>query len=280
MPLLQLGGKYLKLRIQGRFDPLGKTGCPGHSLGLASQPLGILPRSEGGKAILTGSHLDSVPNGGHYDGPLGVISSLEAVRMILERDSDERDIYFVVEGAVEVVNYSQGGREIALARIAAGGYFGELAAIDGQPRSASVVALENCLVATMSPKAFDRLLVDHPELARGLLLRLARIIRACDNRIMDLSTLGAIQRVYLELLRLAVPDPAGAGKWVVLRAPAQREIASQASTTRETVTRAISELAAEGVVTREGRSLRIHDRDRLERLSTQLAADWGERHAR
>ncbi len=200
--------------------------------------------------------------------------------MILERGSDDRDVYFVVQGAVEVVNYSLGGRKIALARIAAGGYFGELAAIDGQPRSASVVALEDCLVAAMPPRAFDQMVLDHPGLAMHLLRRLVRIIRACDDRIMDLSTLGAVQRVYLELLGLAVRDPSGSDAWVISPVPAQSEIASQASTARETVARAISELVAEEVVTREDKSLYIHDRVRLEALAAGLADDWGENGAR
>ena len=109
---------------------------------------------------------------------------------------------------------------------------------------------------------------------------MARIIRACDDRIMDLSTLGAVQRVYLELLGLSKLDPAGSGSWVIWPMPAQREIASQASTTRETVTRAIGELAAGGVITRKGKSLYIQDRARLESLAAKLAADWGEDGAR
>ncbi len=199
---------------------------------------------------------------------------------ILDRDSDDRDVYFVVRGAVQIVNYSLSGRKIALAQIEAGSYFGELAAIDGNRRSAGVVALEDCLVATMPPKVFDQMVLDHPELAMHLLQRLARIIRACDDRIMDLSTLGAVQRVYVALLGLADRDPAGSDAWVIWPMPAQREIASQASTTRETVTRAISQLVAEGVVTRKGKSLYIHDRARLENLASGLAADWGEDGAR
>jgi CRP-like cAMP-binding protein len=195
---------------------------------------------------------------------------------ILDRDSEDRDVYFVVRGGVQIVNYSLSGRKIALARIEAGSYFGELAAIDGHRRSAGVVALEDCLVATMTPKAFDQMVLDHSGLAMHLLQRLARIIRACDDRIMDLSTLGAVQRVYIELLGLADRDPAGSDAWVIWPVPAQREIASQASTTRETVTRAISQLVAEGVVTRKGKSLYIHDRARLENLASGLAADWGE----
>ncbi len=123
-------------------------------------------------------------------------------------------------------------------------------------------------------------MLDHPELAIDLLLRLAHIIRSCDIRIMDLSTLGAVQRVYVELLGLAVRTPSGSDTWVISPLPAQREIAAQASTTRETVTRAISELVAEGVVTRGVKSLHIPDRARLEGLAAKLAADWGEDGAR
>lgn len=62
---------------------------------------------------------------------------------ILDKDSDDRDVYFVVRGAVQVVNFSLTGREVALARVPAGGFFGELSAIDGKPRSATVVAAED-----------------------------------------------------------------------------------------------------------------------------------------
>ncbi len=193
---------------------------------------------------------------------------------ILDQDSDDHDVYFVVRGAVQIVNYSLSGRKIALARIDAGGYFGELAAIDGHRRSGGVVALEDCLVAAMPPKAFDQMVLDHPGLAMRLLQRLARIIRGCDDRIIDLRTLGAIQRVFVALLGLADRDPAGSDAWVIRPLPAHQEIAAQASTARETVARAIGELVAEEVVTREGKSLYIHDRARLEVLAADLAADW------
>ncbi len=194
---------------------------------------------------------------------------------ILGQDSEDRDVYFVVRGTVQVVNYSTSGRKIALARIPVGSYFGELAAIDAQPRSANVIAADECLVATMTPHLFNRLVANHPELAKSLLLRLARIIRACDDRIMDLSTLCAVQRVCLELLQLASPDPGGSDGWVIWPLPTQKEIASQASTTRETVARTIGQLAAAGVVERKSKSksLYIRDRSRLEEYAAAVDPD-------
>ena len=195
---------------------------------------------------------------------------------ILDRDNRDSDVFFVTRGSVIVVNFSISGREIALARIAAGSYFGELAAIDGEPRSASVVALEPCVIGVLAPRDFTELVTGDAILSVRLMRRLARIIRISDDRIMDLSTLGAFQRVYLELLRLAHADPDHPDTLVIDPMPGQKDIASQASTTRETVTRAISQLATDGVVERKKKRLRILDRQRFDRLAAALDPDWGE----
>ena len=97
-----------------------------------------------------------------------------------------------------------------------------------------------------------------------------------DDRIMDLSTLGAFQRVYLELLRLSHADPDDPAALVIDPMPGQKDIAGQASTTRETVTRAISQLAADGIVERKKKRLRIVDRRRFDSLAAALDPDWGE----
>jgi CRP/FNR family transcriptional regulator, cyclic AMP receptor protein len=184
---------------------------------------------------------------------------------ILDRDSPSRDLLLVVEGRVQVVNYAASGREVVYAVIGAGEYFGELAAIDGEPRSAAVVALEDCLLAALAPEEVEILLRRHPEIAITLLRRLARIIRHSDERIVDLSTLGSLQRVWRELLRLARPDPARAGQWLVEPLPTP-SLAARAGTARETVARALAQLAQEQVAQRRGRALLIADPARLERL--------------
>src|ERR1700741_4706852 len=77
---------------------------------------------------------------------------------IIDREEPEQDVYFVVSGIVRVVNYSLQGREISFDDIEAGRFFGELAAIDGKPRSASVVALQPTLVAALSAVQFQTLI--------------------------------------------------------------------------------------------------------------------------
>lgn len=193
-----------------------------------------------------------------------------ANEQILDKDSDDRDVYFVVEGSVQIVNFSMSGREIALARVPAGGYFGELSAVDGAPRSASVVALENCVMASLAPSAFVNLVIGHPDMAMHVLERLAAIVRSCDERIMDLSTLGAVQRVYMELLRLSEESPPDSEQWVIKSVPTHKAIASRASTTRETVARSMSQLTTGGIIERKGNVVHIRDRDRLEIMAGSL----------
>ena len=197
----------------------------------------------------------------------------EAGQQILDKDNSDRDVYFVTEGSLQVVNYSITGREIALAHLSAGNFFGELSAIDGELRSASVVALEKCLLGSLSPDLFLQQIVGHPKLAARILKHLARIVRNCDERIMDLSTLGAVDRVYRQLLHLAEENPANSGFWLIRNVPTHKTIAAMASTTRETVARSISQLAAGGIVQRKGRILYLLDRDRIARLAGTLEND-------
>ena len=193
--------------------------------------------------------------------------------LILDRaDSDVHDVFFVVEGAVRIVNYSISGREIAFANIRKGGYFGELAALDAAPRSASVVAIEDCRLASLAPEAFRRLLFEHSDLAMQAIMQLASIVRRCDDRIMDLSTLSAVHRVQAELLRLAEPDVVAPQNWVVRPMRTHAEIASRVSTTRETVARVLSQLATAGIVERKAKTLYIRDHERLTKLAESGAA--------
>jgi len=183
--------------------------------------------------------------------------------VIIDRQADSRDVYFVVSGRVRIVNYSLSGREVTFDDLKAGEHFGELAALDSQPRSANVLALENTTVATMSHETFRNLLLEHPEVALHIMERMARIIRTSTERIMDLSTLGANNRVHAELLRLAQPCDDDDNVAVIKPIPIHGDIASRVSTTRETVARVLSDLSRSGLVKRENDRLIVRDVDKL-----------------
>jgi len=189
---------------------------------------------------------------------------------IIDRQSKARDVYFVIAGKVRVVNFSPSGREVAFDEISAGGCFGENAAIDGKPRSATVISLESTTVAIMSPEAFKDLLIQFPKVALSLMVRMAAIIRTSNERIMDLSTLGANNRVYAEILRLSKDGVKEDNTAIIQPIPIHSDIASRVSTTRETVARVLNELAREGLVKREKTSLHILDMRHLSEMVEQF----------
>src|SRR5690606_7980287 len=122
-----------------------------------------------------------------------------------------------------------------------------------------------------SPSRFQELLMRHPDIMMKVLKRLVRIIRVNDDRILDLSTLGAVQRVCQELLRMAEPDPVTPKSWLIYPMPTQSVIASRVSTTRETVARVLGHLTQEGMFAKKGKTLYLRDRAGIEEYIRSLA---------
>ena len=184
---------------------------------------------------------------------------------IIDRDTPENDVYFIVQGRARVMRFSESGtRDVVLDEIPAGGFFGELAAIDGEPRSAHIVAAERTLTACLAGPAFVDMLFENRAVGLAFMRRLTEVVRASTSRIVDLSLLDAHRRIYAELLKLAKTGGGCAPNTAVIRpVPRHGDIAGRTSTTRETVTRIIGELTHRGLLERAGEALRIRDLDRL-----------------
>ena len=182
---------------------------------------------------------------------------------VIGEDRDGREVLFVLEGRARVIGRSESGRLVSFAEIGAGGHVGEIAALDGGPRTAEVEAVTDCRVAILPPRAFDDLLHHHPCIAVALLRHLARIIRTADLRITELSTLGAAERLARELLRRAEAVSTADGVAVVEPMPTQEHLASVTGATRETVARLLAQLQHAGFTRRSGSRLTILDTARL-----------------
>lgn len=192
---------------------------------------------------------------------------------IIDRQSEGSEVCFVVKGSVRVVIYSLSGREITLDDLTEGGHFGELAAIDQLPRSASVMALTKSLIAFLPPEHFIAALKNHPDMGIRVMRNLAQVIRASTDRIMDLSTLGANNRVHAELLRQARSTLNFDNAAEIRPIPVHSDIASRVSTTRETVARVMNDLARKGVVERTKDALIIHDIEKLQDMVDEVRGD-------
>ena len=187
-------------------------------------------------------------------------------RLVAREDAD-RDVHFIVAGRVLVTTYSPGGRETSFRELAAGDSFGELAALDGKPRSADVVAIASGLIASMPPAAFRELLRAEWTVTERVLVRMADLARGLVDRVVELSTLSVQQRVCMELLRLARTSAAAGAGARIEPVPTHSELAHRISSYREQITRELSALAKAGVLAREGSALVVRDLAALQRIA-------------
>ena len=190
-----------------------------------------------------------------------------ADEQVFDKESDSIDVYFVVSGRVRILRSIAPEREVALADLGSGHFFGELAAIDGGKRSARVIALEPTVLASLDGPAFGEVMATSPLVTRRVLLRMAQIVRTLDNRVSELSSLSEGQRIMAELIRLSQPDPRLDGGFYIPDLPNHREIAGWAGTDRDAVARTIGELTRLRVLERRSMSLMIKDWPKLRAMA-------------
>jgi CRP/FNR family transcriptional regulator, cyclic AMP receptor protein len=182
-----------------------------------------------------------------------------AHQAIVQLHDNSRDVFFVVRGKACAMHYSVNGREVRLHDLPAGEMFGELSAIDGQSRSANVVAVTDTLVAIMPAPLFWEAIHKHEPFAAAVLRALAGLVRRMSDRVIELSTLSVRSRIHVELLRLSRASPADRNSAIISPIPTHAELASRVSTHREAVTRELNELARAGLIERRTGKLVIRD---------------------
>ncbi len=187
------------------------------------------------------------------------VRRFDAGEHVLHHHEASSELFFVLAGRVRVLLYSPSGRNVSFRDLDTGEVFGELAAIDGGPRAASVVANVDTVLAVLSRRDFLDLIAAHQSVASALLRHLVALIRKYSQRVYELSTLGVEERIRIELLRLAWEAADGDQGAELRPAPTLADLASLASTTREAVSREISRLTRSGLVERRGKSLLVRD---------------------
>ncbi len=190
-------------------------------------------------------------------------------------DSDE--VYFVLSGRAKINIYSSAGKVVGFRALEPGDIFGEFAAIDRGPRSASIEAERDCVVGVLPAEIFRQAFANDPDVAQALAVHLVTQLRALTVRIFEFSTLAVNNRIQAELLRLAREATAASdSEAAVIRidnAPTHSEIAARISTHREAVTRQLNELSRMGIIERQGRAILIKDFDRLLRMVNEATGE-------
>lgn len=174
------------------------------------------------------------------------------------------DVVLVEEGQVKISVRALDGREIVLEVIEPGVLMGELSAIDGQPRSASAVALTDCTVLMMPAGRFSSFLADHPEVQRELLVRVIADLRKQSHRTFEFGVGDALGRVSRCLTDMADRYGVDRDGLVELESPlSQHDMAAWIGLSREAVVKALRTLRTLELIENDGRSFVINDLDAL-----------------
>jgi CRP-like cAMP-binding protein len=194
--------------------------------------------------------------------------------MIVQRRDEDGGIYLLVDGILLANLYARSGREVGYRRILPGGYFGEISAIDGLPRSVNIVALEDVRLVRLPQRLVLRLFEESPRFMRALLEDMASLTRALTDRLFELTAVSVACRVDIELLRMATAAGGDGETAVIHPCPTHAELAVLVGSQREPVTRELNRLASLNIVRQSGRTLKILDMaalaDEVERIGGEL----------
>ncbi|MDD5581904.1 MAG: Crp/Fnr family transcriptional regulator [Candidatus Marinimicrobia bacterium] len=188
------------------------------------------------------------------------VKTYEKNKVILLEEDLGDTLFIISKGSVKISRINEDGKEVILSILSDGEFFGEMSILDGESRSANVVALEPSEVFMLKRSDFLDMLEKYPKISIHLLEELARRLRRSDQQIESLSLSDAEHRVANTLIRLA--EDLGVhfkGSVTIEEIPLQQDIANMAGTSRETVSRMLKMLENKGLITRDGRKLIINN---------------------
>lgn len=198
--------------------------------------------------------------------------NFDAHQEVVTHQDTTQDVFIILEGQLRVTIFSKSGKEIAFRDLGPGESFGELSAIDGAPRSASVVTLKKARVGTIARQAFLHVATHNPIVANTVLCKLTFLVRSLSERVFEFST-PVPTRVCIELLRVARQNMLNPNTARITPAPKHAEIASRINTHREAVSRVMSDLQKRGLLRRGQGELLVLD---VQALADEIEGDDGE----
>jgi CRP-like cAMP-binding protein len=185
--------------------------------------------------------------------------------VVCSEGDSSHSLGLLLSGTLSASVLTTSGRDISLNFINSPAHFGELSAIDGLPRSATLTASKECHIGWISQRNLNELRLLSHTLNNNITVHLSKLVRACNQQILLLSNNSAVQRICLYLLNQ--PYTVSGGDIHIISKPSQQEIANHTNTARETVSRTLGTLQAKGIIAKQGKSLIIVNRESLEHIA-------------
>lgn len=166
---------------------------------------------------------------------------------------------FLIEGKAKVNLLSNDGKEVVLAHLSDGEFFGEIALLTGEDRSANVVAITDCKLLVLNTEDFKRHIAKYSGLAHAMLKELAERLRSATLKIGDLALYDVYRRVARTLKSMGEKQRIGdRDAWVINERPTHQELASMVGTSREMVTRALKGLEEDRCIIIDGKRIELY----------------------
>ncbi|MDD5299304.1 MAG: cyclic nucleotide-binding domain-containing protein [Gallionella sp.] len=190
----------------------------------------------------------------------GQQESYEKNTIIIDEGDHSNSAYIINSGRVKVFLSDEQGKEIVLSELKAGEYFGEMALIDKNERSAGVMAMECTKLTVISQKNFRECLQSNPDISERIMLGLVANLREANKKISSLVFMDAYGRVRNMLLELAEDQD---GLLVVDEKPTHQHMANVVGASREMITRILKNMVADGHISIEGKRILIKQKAAL-----------------
>ena len=191
--------------------------------------------------------------------------------LVIDVEDETTEVRFLLSGFVRIIHRIAVGKEVILGEMGPGEFFGEIAAIDGEIRSANATTLTRARICVMPQKIFMEILEKDPAVNRKVLTVFTQRIRSLNLRLAEHSFLQAKHRLYSELLRLSKQRPGHQGQRSVSPPPMQRELADRIGSRREVVSRELNSLQRQGIVEKTRGAIVLTDVGELQR---RISEGW------
>jgi len=198
---------------------------------------------------------------------VGLKKTFQKESIILHEEEAGSAFFVIIKGKVKVSRSGNDEKEVILSILAESDFFGEMALLDGQNRSANVIAIEETELFIIQRNDFLNLLKNHAEISIALLQELTKRLRTADAKIKSLSLKDAEGKVATVILQLA--DDIGKIKQGIVeldKLPLQQDLANMAGTSRETISRTLHTFAKKGLIELDGSKLRILDYEKFKEI--------------
>ena len=178
--------------------------------------------------------------------------------VVLHQEEQSFDLYIIVEGSVRISLVNSDGREVDLAILGKGDFFGELSFLDNRSRSAMVTAATPVKIMSLQKDAFRKIVRENSDIAINLLSVMASRLRKSNEMIETLTFLDVAGRIAKMLIRLAkesgekMPDG-----FLKVSCPTHQTIANQIGASRESVTKAMKSFISNGLIAVVGKDIII-----------------------